>query len=185
MKIYVALKKDHQKLTELLDRLVICSEGGDPQWRRVVGQIRDELIPHSRAEEALFYNAIRDTEHGRKVVAHSYAEHMMAETELRALEAMQYIDANWTGLAKKLRRDLMHHVEQEEKEVFAAARMIFSDEEADQIGEAFLQLKSYVKGQGITGQTLDLITNLLPKRLVIGFRKHFSHHDKDKDERAA
>lgn len=178
MKIYTVLKKDHQKIAQLLDRLVICSEGGDPQWRKVVGQIRDELIPHSRAEEALFYNAIREAEHGSNVIAHSYAEHMMAETELRALEAMQLIDANWTSLAKKLRRDLNHHVEEEETKVFSAARSLFTEEEADQIGEAYLRLKPYVKDQSLTGQTFDLITNLLPRRLVVGFRKHFSQQGK-------
>jgi hemerythrin superfamily protein len=180
MKIYSALKKDHKKVEELLDRLVVCSEAGDPEWRRLVGEIRGELIPHSRAEEALFYNAIRDTEHGGEVIAHSYAEHMMADAELRTLEAMQFIDANWTDLAKKLRKDVLHHVEEEESKVFAAARLIFNEDEADQIGEAFERLKPYVKGQTITGQTLDLITNLLPKRFVVGFRKHYSRfNDKD------
>src|SRR5271156_5834850 len=123
MNIYSALKKDHKSVGQLLERLVVCSEGGDLEWRKLVGQIRDELIPHSRAEEALFYNPIRETEHGKEVVAHSYAEHVKAETVLRTLEAVQFIDGHWAALAKKLQRDFLHHVEEEETKVFAAAKL--------------------------------------------------------------
>jgi hemerythrin superfamily protein len=185
MKIYAALKRDHEKLETLLDKLVESSETGDPKWRALVDKIRNELIPHSRAEEAVFYNAIREFEHAKGLVAHSYGEHAMAEAELRTLQAMETIDANWTTLAKKLRTDLLHHVEEEEGKIFAAAKMIFSDEEADKIGDAFEQLKPYVQEQSIAGTTLDLIINLLPQRLVTGFRKRLSRSHGDEEKKTA
>lgn len=171
MNIFNCLKKDHEKVEQLLNRLVAASESGDPEWRTLVTQIRDELIPHARAEEALVYNPIRDTEHGKDVVGHSYLEHAKAETELRALQAFEKVDANWTALAKKLREDILHHVEEEESKVFAAGRMVFSEEEAQNIGAAFEQLKPYVKEQGLMGTTLDLVKNLIPSRFHAAFNK--------------
>jgi hemerythrin superfamily protein len=180
MNIYKAIKKDHEKVERLLDQLVEASESGNDRWKVLVEKIRDELIPHSRAEEALFYNPIRENEITKDVIMHAYAEHAMAETELRTLQAMELINANWTALAKKLRADLLHHVAEEESKVFMAAKQIFSDEEAEQMGAAFEQLKPFVKNQTWGGTTLDLVTNLLPKRLVDGFRKQFNRGKSDK-----
>ena len=176
MKIYSALKKDHEKVETLLKKLIESEETQD--WKKLIDEIRDELIPHSRAEEALFYNPIRETEHGKSLILHAYTEHAMAETELRTLQAMESIDIKWTLLAKKLRKDLLHHIEEEEGKVFSAAKIIFSDEEAEKIGTAFEQLKPFVKKQSFVGTSMDLITNILPERLRKNFRSHFSETQK-------
>ena len=178
MNIYQALKKDHQKVSELLDKLVQSSESDGEKWKEWVDQIRDELIPHSRAEEAVFYNAIRELSPSNDAIKHSYAEHAMAEADLRALQAMKVIDVNWTRLAKKLRSDLLHHIETEENSVFSSAQKLFTEEEAKMIGKAFNTLKSTVEEQSFVGTTLDLISNLLPRRLVPGFRKGLSKEQK-------
>ncbi len=179
MTIYEALKKDHKKVHTLLDQLVAFSESeNSDRWKRVIDEIRDELIPHARAEEALLYNPLRDSEQGKSEAWHGYREHAMAETELRALQAMKAIDVNWTTLAKKLRQDILHHVQEEEGKIFAAAQRLFSDEEARQIGRAFEELKPVIRKESFTGTTLELIANLLPSRMVPGFRSGFDQKKK-------
>ena len=169
--IYDALKKDHRALQELLDRLVRFSENDHDDWKSVVDQIRDEVIPHARAEEALFYNAIRELDSDNDVVGHSYVEHAMGEADLRALQAMKAIDVNWTKLAQKLRADLLHHIEEEESKVFAAAQALFTEEEAVMIGEAFERLKPEVREEGLVGTSMDLVLNMLPRRVASVFQK--------------
>jgi hemerythrin superfamily protein len=176
MNIYEALRSDHKKVKHLLDELVASSEKDTTKWKHLVDKIRDELIPHSRAEEAVFYNAIRDTD--SSIILHAYGEHAMAETELRTLQAMKSIDVNWTRLAKKLREDLLHHVKEEESKVFAAAKKIFTDEEALMIGKAFAELKPAIKAQSLAGTTLDLIENLLPRKFSASFRRNFHGEQK-------
>jgi hemerythrin superfamily protein len=176
MNIYEALRSDHKKVHHLLDQLVASSEKDTTKWKHLVDKIRDELIPHSRAEEAVFYNAIREKD--PSIILHAYGEHAMAETELRTLQAMKSIDVNWTALAKKLREDLLHHVKEEESKVFAAAKKIFTDEEALMVGKAFAQLKPAIKEQSLAGTTLDLIENLLPRRFAAGFRKNILNEHK-------
>lgn len=159
--IYTLLKKDHKHVAWLLDRLVACSENKNQEWKAIVDQIRDELIPHSRAEEALFYNAIRDRDPKAEGVGHAFSEHAMAEMELRTLQAMKAIDVNWTTLAKKLRDDLTHHVQHEENEVFAAAERVLTPAEAITIGERFEKLKPRIRDESFVGTTADLVGNLL------------------------
>jgi hypothetical protein len=178
MNIYQSLEKDHKEVAELLDKLIRSSEENNEEWKNTVEQIRDELIPHSRAEEAVFYNAIRELSPDNHAIKESYAEHAAAEMELRTLQAMKAVDINWTTLAKKLRADILHHVKHEESKVCTAARKLFTDEEAKMIGKAFKELKPIVREQSLIGTTVDLISNLLPRRLVPGFRKSVSKHEK-------
>lgn len=96
----------------------------------------------------------------------------MAETEIRTLGAAKMIDANWTSMVQKLRKDLLHHIEHEESEIFDAARKVLSDEESRQIGSAFERLKPEMSkdADSLVASTLDLVANLLPTRFSENFR---------------
>jgi hemerythrin superfamily protein len=170
MKIYDTLISDHRNVEELMQKLVATPEQDHETWNELVEKIRDELIPHSRAEEALFYNAINDSGGDKKVLAHSYAEHAAAEAELRMLQAVNAIDANRTSLAKKLQEDLRHHIAEEEGAVFAEAKKVFTDEDALMLNEAFLRLKPLIKQKSIVGTSIDLVKNMLPEKVRKMFR---------------
>jgi hemerythrin-like domain-containing protein len=163
--IYEELRTDHQKVLALLDEL-IASEGAGPEaWGRLVQQIRDELVPHARAEEAILYNALRDIGTAKDVVAHSYNEHLQAEAALRALQVTEAAHVTWVGAARQLRASLHHHITEEETKVFPAAERVFTLEEAAAMGAAFVQMKPGVRADSFAGNTVDLVLNLLPTRL--------------------
>src|SRR4051812_42423759 len=102
MSIYDALKKDHRKVEELLNELVMLEEnsGRAPE---LISEIRDELVPHSRAEESVFYNSLRSLDQAKDIVMHGYKEHLEAETLLRTLQAKSKIDLDWKKTANDLR----------------------------------------------------------------------------------
>lgn len=170
MTIYEALKKDHRKVQGLLDQLVALKEGQEDQRASLIEEIRDDLIPHARAEEAVFYNSIRavNTENGE--VWHGYEEHMMAETILRTLQVASKIDVEWTKGAQKLRAAINHHIEEEEGKIFPIAQALFTQDEAVVMAEAFEEMKPEVKEGGFMKSTLDLIANMLPTRLADSMR---------------
>jgi hemerythrin superfamily protein len=180
MTIFDALEKDHRKVENLLDRLLERSESSDDQWKPLLDELRSEVIPHAHAEEAVFYNALRQVPQTKDLVAHSYNEHLKAEAEIRGLGAAKAIDANWTKLVQTLHDDLNHHIEEEEGKIFSAARGFFSDEEARQMGEAFERLKPEMAkdADSVLASTVDLVSNLLPKRFSGGFQKHFANRKK-------
>lgn len=132
------------------------------------------MIAHAHAEEAVFYNALREADESKSLVMHSYVEHAKAETEMRALGAAKFIDANWTSMVEKLSKDLRHHIQEEESKIFDAARKVFSEEETTQIGVAFERMKveTMKDGDSMIASTIDLIANLLPPRLTKSFRKN-------------
>jgi hemerythrin superfamily protein len=175
MTIYDALSKDHREFERLLDQLLAASKGDDDSWKGILDELRRGVIAHAHAEEAVFYNALREADESKGLVMHSYAEHAMAETEMRSLGAAKLIDANWTSMVEKLRKDLRHHIEEEESKVFDAGRKVFSEEEATQIGAAFERMKveTAKSGDSMVASTIELVANLLPPRITKAFRKHF------------
>lgn len=173
MRIYEALSKDHREFERLLDRLLETSKAGSDEWKTVLDELRRGVIAHAHAEEACFYNALREAGQAKGLVMHSYNEHAMAEGEMRSLGAAKLIDKTWIAMVEKLGKDLRHHIQEEETKVFEAARATFSEAEAVQIGAAFERMKTeYAKdGDSMMASTLDLVANLLPPRLTAAFRK--------------
>lgn len=172
MTIYEALKADHRKVETLLSELVALNPDQVDRAKPLTAAIRQELIPHSRAEEAVFYNSLRaiNVEKAKDLAWHGYEEHMAAETMLRTLAGLEIIDAGWTSVAKKLQAALLHHIQEEESRIFSAAQQLFTVEEAEAMGQAFLKMKPHVKDGSLIQSTLDLIANVLPGRLAAPLR---------------
>ena len=175
MLIYDALKKDHETVKRLLSRLVGMNPETDEQAREdLINEIRDELIPHARAEESVFYNSLRSIETAKDLVLHGFEEHMEAEGLLRTLQLKEAIDMDWTKTARKLKEAVEHHISDEEGKIFNAAKQLFTDQEAEMMADAFEQLKPEVREGSFVQNTLDMIANLMPPRFAAPMRT-FTH----------
>ncbi len=163
--IYDLLKKDHEKTKELLEDLVSLDAEDIEARDELIQDIRDDLIPHARAEEAVFYNSLRSLTDQTDVVMHGYKEHAEAETILRTLQLLDKVGADWKKVAEKLKDSIEHHIEEEESKIFALGRKVLNDEEATAIGFAFERMKPEVREEGFVKNTVDLVANLLPPRV--------------------
>ena len=182
--IYQVLKKDHDYLKSLLSELV--SLNNDSERRsELLSEIRDELVPHSRAEEAVFYNTLRTVPVVADEAWHGYREHMAAETMLRTLQVADKVDADFKSVAKSLKEALEHHIKEEEEEMFALAEGVVSPEEATQMANAFTNLKEKVKKQNFMSTTIDMIANMMPPRFSQSFTQHGHKTLFKQDESAA
>ncbi len=174
MQIYEALKKDHDTLKPLLAQLVNAGGESAEVRSQLIDQIRDELVPHSRAEEAVFYNSLRQIDEVSDLAWHGYTEHAEAEAMLRTLQVMDKVNADWTAIATKLKEALEHHIAEEEGKIFNAAKQVLADEEAEMMATAFEQLKGEVQEQSFMQNTLDMIANMMPTRFADKLRS-FNH----------
>jgi len=178
MQIYEALKKDHEKVKILLTQLVGLDENADAARENLLNQIRDELIPHARAEESVFYNSMRTMDLSRQVAMHGYKEHVEVEGLLRMLQIRDKIDMDWKDQARKLQQAVEHHILEEETTVFNVAKSVFTEQEAEMMGDSFERLKPEIREQGILKNTWDMVANLMPPRFKTtfqGLNKHPRH----------
>ncbi|HYC55037.1 MAG TPA: hemerythrin domain-containing protein [Candidatus Binatia bacterium] len=164
MDIYNALHRDHEELKQLLTDLVEATQFND-ETTHLLHSVRNLLVPHSRAEEEVFYNSIRDLEPGNDQVMHGFKEHMEAEALLRSLMGMSAIGIEWTAAAEKLRDAVFHHIEEEETQIFPIAQRLFDHQESHDIGVAFVSLKPQVAEEGMIKNAVHLVSNLMPARL--------------------
>jgi hemerythrin superfamily protein len=178
MEIYEILKSDHEELKQLLNDLVVLKDDDDYRYV-LIEEIRNALVPHSRAEESVLYNTLRAVNADKKMIFHGFQEHLEAETLLRTLQVMDTMNLGWRRVAQKLLAVVSHHIEAEEDEVFSEARKVFTSQEAVAMGEAFNELKPKVMEEGFLKSTADMVINLLPPRLADSIRNfgqiHKSH----------
>lgn len=162
--IYQCLINDHEELKNMLGELVNLDEKDD--YREVlIENINTLLTSHARAEESVFYNSIRAVSDNTEVM-HAYKEHMEAEGVLRKLQLKEVTGTDWTTAAGDLQTALLHHISEEENDLFEVARQMFSEEEAEQMGEAFLELQEKIRDQGAIKNSFDMIVNLMPPRFI-------------------
>ena len=170
MQIYDELKKDHDKVKSLLQELLILDEKS-PHRHALIDAIRDALVPHARAEEAVFYNSLRALDSTNDVIMESYEEHIEAESLLRGLQLRDKVDMEWRNTAQKLKDALEDHIHDEETKLFALAQQLLTAREAEMLGNAFVQLKPSVQKEGFVKTTFDLLVNLMPPRLAPVLRR--------------
>jgi hemerythrin superfamily protein len=180
--IYQVLQKDHDTVKQLLTELVSLKKDS-PRRGELVEKIRDELVPHSRAEEAVFYNSLRSVPVVKDEAWHGYQEHMQAESILRSLQLAKVADVGVQTLAKKLKDAVEHHIEEEENQLFALAQGVVTKEESEQMATAFNSLKPKIKEQSFMGTTVDMIANMMPPRFSGSFKE--GHKTLWKNDKAA
>ena len=170
MEIYDILKTDHQEIKGYIEELLALRDDDDYRYV-LIEEIANSLIPHSRAEESVFYNTLRAVNADKNIVLHGYQEHLEAETLLRTLQAMDKMNMNWRKTAEKLRDALYHHIDDEENEIFNEAKSAFTSEEAVGMGEAFNSLKEKVSQESTLQTTVDMFINMMPPRIADSLRK--------------
>ncbi len=173
MTIYDLLKNDHAKLQTTLDRLLAATEKQERE--ALITEVRDLLVPHSRAEEAVLYNSLRDMHEAGKLIRHSYQEHIKAESILRGLQVTEAVMVKWQHGVELLKKDITHHIAEEEGKVFPAARKALTQEDAVALGKAFEELKPMI-GAGLLSSQIELMTNLMPQQFRKSFADGLTHH---------
>ncbi|MDT0499758.1 MULTISPECIES: hemerythrin domain-containing protein [unclassified Halomonas] len=126
MTIFEALRESHDKQRRLLSLLVETSgdsEGRDELYRR----LRAELINHAGAEERSLYVPMMEYDLTQEKARHSVAEHHEIDEALEALDTTDYSSPGWLAAARKLQELVLHHLEEEEQEVFQLAGRVFDD----------------------------------------------------------
>jgi hemerythrin-like domain-containing protein len=174
MQIYEALKKDHDKIKFLLNQLLSLDKYDDDQADDLILQIEEEFIPHSRAEESVFYNSLMTVSVAKNLALHGFEEHMEAEGLLRSLLIKDRLDLDWKSTAEQFKLAVEHHIQEEESKVFSIARQLFTTQEAEMMAIAFARLKPEMRDGSFVQNTLDMIALLMPPRFAAPMRT-FTH----------
>ena len=132
------LKADHKKVKELLSQLVESTTRAEKKRRQLLDRIEQELKVHTHIEEEIFYPAFKaagNAEH-KKMYFEALEEHRAVDDlVLPDLKKTDPTSEKFSGRAKVLKELIEHHADEEEQEMFKAARKAMSREELQELGE--------------------------------------------------
>ncbi len=135
------LKTDHDRMKELLTRGEETTERAEKGRTELFATIKRELTIHEQIEEEIFYPALRDHPNARDIVLEGYEEHHVVDTILGEMERVPVTDETWTAKFKVAKENIEHHIQEEESEMFSAARKVFDRDELEQLGTRMAELK--------------------------------------------
>jgi hemerythrin superfamily protein len=139
------LQNEHDEVQELLARLV-RSENGREQ-KSLLGRIKTALVPHTKAEEKVVYDAVLALKGVPAKVDgnEGYIEHGLASETLKKLEKLTANTPEFKAAAKVLKELIEHHVKEEENNIWSRVRENFSEEQRARMNRDFLAAKKRVK----------------------------------------
>jgi iron-sulfur cluster repair protein YtfE (RIC family) len=146
MDILDKLKEEHDEAKALLKQLV---EGTNARERKAtLKKLKAALVPHLRAEEKVVYDAVlalkdkqeqQDGEEG-------YLEHDLGDRMLATLgKITNAMSPEFSAAAKVLKELVEHHVEEEERNIWAAVRDNFSNEDRTEMNRKFEAAKKKIR----------------------------------------
>lgn len=120
MTIFEALRSDHERQRDLLDRLE-QTEGASDTRDALFSELKTELAEHAAAEEKHFYAHLMRVDMTIDKARHSVAEHKELDDRVEELEQIDHSNPQWLIKFKELKHRVLHHLEEEEREVFQLA----------------------------------------------------------------
>jgi iron-sulfur cluster repair protein YtfE (RIC family) len=135
MNPFELLKKDHEKVAGLFEKLDATTERAIKTRDELFTKLKNELDLHARIEESLLYPALQQFEESSDLTMEAIEEHRVVKRLLAELEAEAKDTEEWTAKLTVLKENVEHHIEEEEKELFKVARQVLGKEELSELGK--------------------------------------------------
>ena len=139
-KIYAELKADHDRHRALIARIEDTSRK-DEERQELFDILRVELQAHAAAEEEALYSVMLANPELRDEARHSVSEHKELDDLLGELVEKDTTSLFWLSKFKPLRDRYLHHIEEEEEEMFPAAAKELSKAKEAEIAAVFERRK--------------------------------------------
>jgi hemerythrin superfamily protein len=139
------LHEEHDEVQDLLKKLTKSDNARDQ--KSLVAQIKKALVPHTKAEEKVVYDAVLALKSKDAKVDgnEGYIEHGLADATLKKLGSLTANTPEFKAAAKVLKELIDHHVQEEERNIWAQVKENFSDEQRVRMNRDFLAAKKKVK----------------------------------------
>jgi hypothetical protein len=147
MDVYKLLRQDHETVKAIFEELEETTERSLKKRQSLFPELNLELTVHTLAEEKYLYSLLKEADETHEISQEAVEEHKLAKELLKELEAGDKATEAWHAKLMVLKENFVHHVEQEEGEIFKKARKVIDSETAEQLAteiEAFKQEQIHV-----------------------------------------
>jgi hypothetical protein len=131
MNPYELLKNDHEKASDLFERIESAS---GKEKLAAFKKLKAELDVHTMIEETIFYPALKNAAETRDITLEGYEEHRVVKDLLAELAGAELSD-KWDAKFMVLKENVEHHIDEEEGNLFKKAKDVLSTEQAEKLGD--------------------------------------------------
>jgi hemerythrin superfamily protein len=142
------LKKDHVSVRTLFGSFERTGKTDLEKRNDLLAQIRREIQIHLRAEEEIFYPALKALNgEGRQLVSQALNDHKDINDLLTQISRLKLTAKNFDDRFEALIESVDHHVEEEEGEIFRFAEENCSEQELEDLGRQIRERKQFLDRQ--------------------------------------
>ena len=116
------LKEDHAKVQKAFKEFEKLDREDSETMKQMVQSVCEDLKVHATLEEEIFYPAVREAIEDEDIMNEASVEHETAKMLIEQLENMEPDDPNYYATFTVLGEYVMHHVKEEEGEMFPEAK---------------------------------------------------------------
>jgi len=129
------LKRDHSVVQSLVGKFDRTAKGAREKRLDLFTQIRRELQLHLRAEEEIFYSALKALNgEGRRIASEALKENREIGQLLIQISRLKPSDPNFDEKMEVLIENVDHHIAEAEGEIFQFAAENCSEKELQELG---------------------------------------------------
>ena len=148
MQAIKVLRKDHSTVRSLFDKLERTARSSHEKKNDLFEQIRRELQLHMRAEEEIFYPALKAfNEEGWRMVAEALKDHRDIDQLLTQISRLNPSNKNYEDKVEALFENVDHHLEEEDGEIFPFAEENCSTQQLEDLGRQIEERKKILDRQ--------------------------------------
>lgn len=139
MNIFEQLREDHEIQRALIEDL-IETKGETQSRKEIYKQLKNQLQVHADAEERYFYKPLFGDDLTQDKARHSVAEHHEIDELLEKLDDTEMDNSSWLSTAKKLKERVIHHLDEEEHEVFQMAGKSLAAKQKSDLAKSYREM---------------------------------------------
>ena len=138
--IFHRLKQDHDSHRQLFAKMA-DAQGEPDRLEKLFEQFKVEVKAHAAAEEETLYATMLARPDLREDAQHSVSEHKEIEDYLEEMEEQSFNGPEWRETFAQMKKRYLHHIEEEEEEMFPDAAKDMSAQEEEHLGARFAERK--------------------------------------------
>jgi hemerythrin superfamily protein len=127
------LQQQHREVEQLFQQFESAEEGAPSEKKQIFLQIADALAAHATIEERVFYPSVREDQ-TEDLLQESVQEHLEIKRLIAELLELEPRNRQFSQKVMRLQAEVMHHVGEEENELFPKVRKLFEREAMEDLG---------------------------------------------------
>ncbi len=136
------LEADHRRFEQLFKDGEETTERAIKGRGEVLDALTSGLNVHEAIEEQILYPALRPHAETHNIVLEGIEEHHVADIIIKELHEVRKDNEKWGAKFKVLKENIEHHIQEEERMMFPAARGVLAREELLALGARMRTLKA-------------------------------------------